>query len=53
MPQSQARWDGWARRLLDQAAAEGGTAQPASLAHASIVLDQGHGKDAGLLLECQ
>ena len=25
----------------------------ASLAHASIVLDQGHGRDAGLLLECQ
>jgi hypothetical protein len=32
MPQSQARWDGRARRLLDQAAAEGGTTQPASSA---------------------
>jgi hypothetical protein len=32
LPQSQARWDGRARRLLDQAAAEGGTTQPARLA---------------------
>jgi hypothetical protein len=28
LPQSQARWDGRAWRLLDQAAAEGGTIQP-------------------------
>jgi hypothetical protein len=32
MPQSQARRDGRAHRLLDQAAAEGGTTQPASSA---------------------
>jgi hypothetical protein len=28
-------------------------AQPASWPHASITLDQGHGRDAGLLLACQ
>jgi len=32
MPRGQARWDGRARWLLDQAAAEGGTAQPAGSA---------------------
>jgi hypothetical protein len=32
MPQSQAGWDGRARRLLDEAAAGGGTIQPASSA---------------------
>jgi hypothetical protein len=32
MPRGQARWDGRARWLLDQGAAEGGTIQPTSSA---------------------
>jgi hypothetical protein len=48
MPRGQARWDGRARWLLDLVAAEGGTTQPTTLAHALIALDRDHGRGAGL-----
>jgi hypothetical protein len=50
LPRGQGRWDGRARRLLDQAPPKAAPPSRRVRPHALIALDQGHGRDAGLRL---